>query len=164
MTAIWQYAPGFLGPNGTGPRRVSTLTGIQVSQSDGLGYTIGSGPMAGVNWGFTDQNVLSPRLVVTDASAEVLGHYQSDNQVSSARKKVGNFESIFMGDFAMGDFLNFCWPCFPPSVPSSAALRALLQTTGVHIWSTTGDVVLTDGNLLVIHAAASFRPSRWAAG
>jgi hypothetical protein len=154
-TAIWQYATGFLGPNGASASRVSTLTGIQVSQSDGLGYTIGSGPMAGFNWGFTSQNVLSPRLIVTDASAEVLGHYRSDNQVSSARKKVGNFESIFMGDFAMGDFLNFCWPCFPPSVPSSAALRALLKTTGVHIWSTKGDVVLTDRNLLVIHAAAT---------
>ncbi|PYU19347.1 MAG: hypothetical protein DMG30_24520 [Acidobacteria bacterium] len=40
-------------------------------------------------------------------------------------------------------------------VPSSAALRALLQTTGVHIWSTTGDVVLSDGNLLVVAAAAA---------
>jgi hypothetical protein len=99
--------------------------------------------------------LLSPRLVVTDSSAEALGYYQSDNQVSSARKKVGNFESIFMGDFALGDLLNFCWSCVPNPLPSSAVLRALLQSTGVHIWSTAGDVVFTDGNLLVIHAAAA---------
>lgn len=152
-TAIWQYAPGFLGPNGADASRVSALTGIQVSQSDGYAYTSGSGIMAGYNWGFTNQNQLSPRLVVTDSSAEVLGRYQSDNQVSSARKKVGNFESIFMGDFALGDLLNFCWSCTPNPLPSPAVLRALLQTAGVHIWSTTGDVVFTDGSLLVIHAA-----------
>jgi hypothetical protein len=111
--------------------------------------------MAGYNWGFTNQNWLSPRLVVTDSSAEILGRYQSDNQISSARKKVGNFQSIFMGDFALGDLLNFCWSCVPNPLPDSVVLRALLQTTGVHIWSTTGDVVFTDGNLLVIHAAAA---------
>jgi hypothetical protein len=154
-TAIWQYAPAFLGPNGADASRASALTGITVSQLDGYGYTSGSGPMAGYNWGFTNQNVLSPRLVVTDPNATALGHYQSDNQVSSASKKVGNFESIFMGDFALGDFLNFCWSCTPNPLPSSAALRGLLQTTGVHIWSTTGDVVFTDGSLLVIHAAAA---------
>jgi hypothetical protein len=153
-TAIWQYAPGFLGPNGADASRVSNLTGIQVTQSDGYGYTSGTGVMAGYNWGFTNQNLLSPRLVVNDTGAEILGYYQSDTQPSSARKKVGNFESIFMGDFALGDLLNFCWSCVPNPLPDSAALRALLQTTGVHIWSTTGDVVMTDGTLLVIHAAA----------
>jgi len=154
-TAIWQYAPAFLGPNGPDASRASALTGITVSQLDGYGYTSGSGPMADYNWGFTNQNVLSPRLVVTDPNATALGHYQSDNQVSSASKKVGKFQSIFMGDFALGDFLNFCWSCTPNPLPSSALLRALIQTTGVHIWSTTGDVVFTDGNLLVIHAAAA---------
>jgi len=30
-----------------------------------------------------------------------------------------------------------------------------LQIAGVHIWSTTGDVVIAAGSLLVIHAAAA---------
>jgi len=154
-TAIWQYAPGFIGPSGPDVSQASSLTGIQLSESDGYGYTNGTGLMAGFNWGFTTQNLLSPRLVVTDPNAEVLGYYQSDNQVSSARKKVGNFESIFSGEFTLGDFLNFCWQCASNTLPSANTLRALLQTTGVHIWSTAGDVVLTDGNLLVIHAAAA---------
>jgi hypothetical protein len=148
-TAIWQYAPGFLGPNGADVTRVSKLVGIQVIQSDGLGWTDGDGLMAGYTWGYSHVNVLSPRLVVTDASAEVLGHYRSDNQVSSARKKVGNFESVFIGEFGMSriDVGNVDW--------GPDALRAILQTTGVHIWSTAGDTVQTDGNLLVIHAAAA---------
>jgi hypothetical protein len=150
-TAIWQYAPGVLGPNGADVSRSSTLTGIQLMQLDGYGYTNGTGLMAGYSWGLTSQNVLSPRLVVTDPTAEVLGTYQSDNQVSSARKKVGNFESVFIGEFALGVFTNSAYGTSPPP----DVLRALLQTTGVNIWSTAGDVVLTDGNLLVIHAAAA---------
>jgi hypothetical protein len=146
-TAIWQYAPGFLGPNGVDVSRASRLTGIQLTQSDGYGYTNGTGLLAGSSWGYTSQNVLSPRLVVTDPSAEVLGLYQSDGQVSSARKKVGNFESIFIGEFAMLSNTNGNW--------TPDALGAILQTTGVHIWSTAGDVIHTDGSLLVIHAASA---------
>ena len=36
-TAIWQYALGFLGPNGADLSRSSKLTGIQLIQSDNLG-------------------------------------------------------------------------------------------------------------------------------
>jgi len=148
-TAIWQYAPGFLGPNGADVTRVSKLTGIQVIQSDGVGWTDGDGLMAGFTWGYSHVNVLSPRLIVTDASAEVMGHYRSDNQVSSARKKVGNFESVFIGDFGMSriDVGSVGW--------GPDALRAILRTTGVHIWSTAGDTISTDGTLLVVHAAAA---------
>lgn len=98
-TAIWQYAPGFLGPTGPDVTRASQLTGIQLSQSDNFGTTNGAGAMAGYSWGVAPSNVLSPRLVVTDLSAEVLGRYQIDGLVSTARKKVGNFESLFSGEF-----------------------------------------------------------------
>jgi hypothetical protein len=150
-TAIWQYAPGFLGPNGADVTRASTLTGIQLAEIDGYGYTNGTGPMAGYSWGLMTQNVLSPRLVVTDPAAQPLGSYQSDGQVSSAQKKVGNFESIFIGELALGAFTNTAYATSPPP----DVLRALLQIAGVHIWSTAGDVVITDGNLLVIHAEAA---------
>lgn len=142
-SAIWQYAPGFIGPNGTDVSRASTLTGIQLSQSDGFGVSNGVGLMAGYSWGVAPGNTLSPRLVVTDSSAEILGTYQADGKVSTARKKVGNFESVFSGEYAFtngGDW-------------RPDALTALLQTTGIHTWSTVGDTVNTDGNILVIHAA-----------
>jgi hypothetical protein len=150
-TAIWQYASGFLGPSGPDPNRASSLTGIQLTQMDGYGYTSGVGSMAGYSWGLTNHNMLSPRLVVTDSNAEILGRYQSDNQVSCARKKVGNFESIFMGEFTFGPYQ----PAGVGTAPSADVLRALLQLTGVHLWSATEDVVFTDRNLLVIHAASA---------
>ena len=86
--------------------------GIQVSQSDGYAYTSGSGVMAGYNWGFPNQNLLSPRLIVTDASAEVLGRYQSDNQISSARKRNQKYEAISEGFVAEG-------PGFEPRLTES---------------------------------------------
>ena len=150
-TAIWQYASGFLGPSGPDANRASRLTGIQLTQLDGYGYTSGAGAMAGYSWGLTNHNELSPRLVVTDPNAQVLGTYQSDNQVSSAMKKVGNFESIFIGEFTLGPFQPLAFG----TAPSANVLRALLQITGVHMWSAVEDVVFTDGNLLVIHAAAA---------
>jgi len=144
-TAIWQYAPGYLGPSGADVTRASKLTGIQLSRSDNFGVTNGAGVMAGYTWGISPSNLLSPRLVVTDPNAEILGQYQADGQVSTARQKVGNFESIFSGEFAFSD--TGAW--------RPDALRALLQLTGVHVWSTAGDTVHTDGSLLVVSAAAA---------
>jgi len=121
---------------------------------DNLGFTVGDGALAGYSWGFTSKNVLSPRLVVNDPTAEALGHYQSDGKISAARKKVGNFESVFIGEFGIfgrcATPSNSCHSGFAPD-----PLRVILQTTGVHIWSTAGDTVHTDGKLLVIHAAAA---------
>jgi hypothetical protein len=125
-TAIWQYAPGFIGPNGTDISRASTLTGIQLAQSDGFETSSGVGLLLGYSWGIAANNVFSPRLVVTDASAEVLGRYQLDNQVSTARKKVGNFESVFSGEYGFANGGEW----------RPDALRILLQTAGVYVWST----------------------------
>ncbi len=144
-TAIWQYAPGFLGPNGADVTRASKLTGIQLSRSDNFGTSNGVGALAGYSWGVAPGNVLSPRLVVTDPGAEVLGRYQVDGLVSTARKKAGNFESVFSGEYAFTN--GGGW--------RPDALRVLLQTAGVHVWSTVGDAIHTDGNLLVVHAAAA---------
>jgi hypothetical protein len=92
--------------------------------------------MAGFNWGIKlglptqNQNPMSPRLLVTDPKAEIVGVYQVEGLVSTARKQVGKFESIFSSEFCLGDFYN---PAAYAYSPSPDALRALLQVEGVHM-------------------------------
>jgi hypothetical protein len=141
-TAIWQHAPGFLGGSSSGAAGSSALTGIIVSQIDGYPGTTGVGELNGLAWGFGSggQNVLSPRLVVTDASAEALGVWSTDQTVNSARKSTGGFQSVLLGDFALGN----------PDM-----LRKLLSDAGAHIWIQTDDVLFSDSRNVFIHAASS---------
>jgi uncharacterized protein (TIGR03437 family) len=146
-TAIWQYAPGYLGgPNGPDESRVSRLTGITLKRVDGASGTSGSGLMSGHGWGWPyNQNIVSPRFTVADSSATVLGNYFADHLVSSAQKKVGNFTSIFFGDFGLET------PDPATGVASGDMLRAVLNSAGVHIWTDNGEIVHTDGSFLAIN-------------
>ena len=146
-TAIWQYAPGYLGgPNGPDESRVSLLTGITLKRVDGVSGTTGSGVMSGLGWGWPyNNNIVSPRLTVVDSSATVLGSYFRDQLVSSAQKQVGNFTSIFFGDFGLGA------PDPTTGVWLGDVLRAILGSTGVHIWTDNGEIVHTDGSFLAIN-------------
>lgn len=141
-TAIWQYAPGFLGGSTQGAAGTSLLTGITVTEADGYPGTTGAGELAGSSWGFGDggQNTLSPRLVVNDSGAESLGEWSEDQKENSARKPTDGFTSVLLGDFALGN----------PDV-----LRELLADAGAHIWIQTDDVMFCDGRNLVLHAAST---------
>jgi hypothetical protein len=141
-TAIWQHAPGFLGGSTSGAAGTSLLTGITVSQADGYPGTTGAGELAGSSWGFGTggHNTLSPRLVITDPGAEILGRWSQDQTVNSARKSSDGFTSVVLGDFALDD----------PGV-----LRHLLADAGAHVWIQTDDIFFCDGRNLMVHAASA---------
>jgi hypothetical protein len=103
------------------------------------------GLLLGYSWGIAANNVFSPRLVVTDASAEVLGRYQLDNQVSTAGKKVGNFESVFSGEYGFANGGDW----------RPDALKGTSANGGSLCLEHRGDTLNTDENLLVIHGAAA---------
>ncbi len=136
-TAIWQYAPGYLGPSGPDPNRAARLTGIRLSVHNGHGSSAGAGSLAGERWG--NPRNLAPRLIVTDPQAMVLGRYRSDHRVSAASKRDRGFTSVFLGDIEL----------------TPAMLRALLRHAGVHIWSDGDDIIQTDGLIFAIHSSAS---------
>jgi beta-galactosidase len=140
-TAIWQYAPAYQGPSGRDVSRARALTGIKlkVSKSNGGATNDGLSILAGEHWGWPERGTLSPRLVVADSNVVILGRYRSDRQVSAASKRVGSAQSVFLGGIGLN-----------PNV-----LRILLKQAGVHIWSDSGDVIQTDGNILAIHSSSS---------
>ena len=141
-TAIWTYAAGYLGPNGPDAARMSTLTGIDVAVSSGTAVSTGTGLLDKEQLGsiFPDTNkpmIFQPRFVVTDKSAEPLGHYRSDGALSAARKKIDNFNSIYIGDVG-----------FTPTL-----LDRLFESAGVHVWTRDGSVTVADKTFLMIHSA-----------
>jgi uncharacterized protein (TIGR03437 family) len=141
-TAIWQYAPGYIGPSGPDSSQSQALTGIQLAAASGYSGSTGDSLMENIVWGWaweTPWDVLSPRLIVTDPNVTGLGHYWSDSAVSTSVKQVNGFNSVFVGDVG--------W--------NTQMLTQLLTMAGVHIWTVDDDVIHTDGSYLVVHAGAA---------
>jgi len=141
-TAIWQLAPGYSDGTVSSAGNVSRVTGISLKQVDGFGGSTGTGLLSGSVWGWAwgqRRNVLSPRLVVDDPDAVVLGRYWADNEASTASKRTGGFQSVFVGDIG--------W--------NAEMLRPLLRAAGVHLWSENGDVVQADDRWLAFHSSAA---------
>ena len=134
-TAIWVYAPGYLGPNGADVRRVRKAARIEVEANDGELGSRGEGLLDGETWG--PSITVSPRLVVVDEGATRLGRYRADGLVSAAETTAGGHRSVLLCDWG----------------PSGGVLRRLFESAGCHIWTRGGEVVQTDGSVLVIHSA-----------
>jgi len=133
-TAIWIYAPGYIGPEGADITRACRLTGIKLSVRDGRQGSEGVGLLKGESWG--PELPLSPRLFVADEKAEALGRYKSDGSISAAQTRNGHHRSIFLGDMGV----------------TSRMLKWLFQSSGVHIWAKDAGVIQTDGDVLMIHS------------
>lgn len=145
-TAIWCYAPGYIGDQGPDLEQACRLTGIKLAVSDGEQGSHGEGALAGLAWGGGGMGpggfvVLSPRFFVDDAAAQPLGRYQAGGQVSAARVVSGRHQSVYLGDLGL----------------STALLGELFGAAGAHRWTRGGEVVLTDGRFLAVHAGEAGR-------
>lgn len=134
-TAIWQYAPGFLGPSGADIKRCGRITGIHLAVKDGKLGSRGQGDITNHTWGWFAENRVSPRLIVDDQEAEPFGHYVDGGEISAARKRVGDHSTVFVGDFGLNPRL----------------LAHLFEEAGVHIWTRNSVIIHTDGNTLLVH-------------
>ena len=135
-TAIWQFAPGYVGPSGADVNRCSRVTGIRLAVQDGKLGSRGEGELANLTWQWGGENIVSPRLVVDDPQVQSLGRYLDGQKISTARKSVDNYTSIFLGDFGT----------------SISVLTKLFEKGGAHIWTKNKEVIYTDGNFLFVHA------------
>ncbi len=141
-TAIWNYAAGYLGPQGPDATRMKALTGLEIATDDGTQVSEGIGPLAGETlgascaWSGQPMN-FSPRFTVRDPAAEPLSVYKSDGAVASAQKQVGRIRSVYLGGVGL----------------TAPVLRRLFVEAGAHSWTDDGSVVVTDGSFLMIHSA-----------
>ncbi len=136
-TALWVYAPNAYGPKGFDAARCESLTGIKTASKSGVQGSTGEGLLAGMAWGWAEN--VSPRPVVEDPEAEVMGRYDSDGAISAARKKSDGFQSVYLADIAL-----------TPSV-----MRKVFEQAGAHIWTSDDSIVQCDGRTLEVHRSAA---------
>ncbi len=134
-TAVWVYAPGYIGPAGMDASRTAKLVGMSIAIAPGVQSSEGAGLLAGEHWGVGLQIV--PRMQITDSAVKVLGRYVTDHLISAAEVTSGRHRSIFLADIQV----------------AAGVLRKLCESAGVHLWTRDGEIVQTDGRFLTIHAA-----------
>lgn len=133
--AIWLYGAACAGGDGYDPEGIAKASGIAVEAKPGKQGSQGAGLLAGEEWGIS--NVVEPRPVVVESEdVEILGRYTADGAPSAARTRMGEHESVFIGDIGV----------------STSVLRKLYNLGGAHIWADGGEAVYTDGEFLVVHS------------
>jgi len=131
--AVWVGAPGIVGEKGLDVARSARLTGVRLRLAPGRQRRVGSGALAGEEWG--PELEVAPRLAVDDPLATPLARYADDGLVAAAEAQLGRCRSVFVGGIGV----------------SWRVLARLLESAGVHRWARDGEIVHADGRLLVVH-------------
>jgi hypothetical protein len=156
-TALWVYAPGYLGESGASAEAVSALTGIRVAARlptdvrfskaariylTDLDHPITRGGSPAVLYG-TDAPV-APILIGDDPEARVLGRLLP---VHGSSRGVGEHPGLLVKEIDGWTSVFSSAPNLPPFL-----LRNIARTAGVHVYSEADDVVTASERLLMVHA------------
>ncbi len=144
-TALFFYAPGYLGPEGASLDAMRALTGITIAKDDGPGkpqiLVDASDPLAqGLA---TDkplgaqQLTVAPIFYADDPDARVVGRMVDGKQPGLVVKQQDGWTSVYSGAMQLPQGL----------------MRNLARAAGVHVWLDTDDALYTDGQYVGIHAA-----------
>jgi beta-galactosidase len=134
-TVVWFYGGGFLADNAE-DANMTAATGISVVRSmpqsgkvtpDAAGSQFGEG----LSEPFGTSTVLDPLWAVNDEKVEVIGRYLNGEVAAAAKRTPGGLR-IYIGAL-------HC---------PAKLLRNILRLSGVHVYSDSDDVVLTDGKFL----------------
>ena len=141
-TAVWFYGAGFLNEEASDANMTDT-TGIRLSsaqrQSGKVTPLAANGALAeGLSEPFGADTILDPCWIVADEGAEVIGRY-ADGAVAAAAAKTPKGLRVYIGAL-------HC---------PAKLLRNILKQSGVHLYSDSDDVVLTDGEFLCLSATSA---------
>jgi hypothetical protein len=176
-TAIWVYAPGYIGENELSTEQMSALTGIHLAESD----TIGELRVEVTNFDHPYTKFLRKGFAYgTDVDVNnIIKYYDhqiylKDPRDPSLRRDLPGFRISprFYCDDPKADVLGKLtgidkpglvvkkqpggWTSVYSAAPilPAALLRNILRSAGGHIYSTANDVVSADKNSLCIYAPA----------
>ena len=133
---IWVYAPGFSNDKSVSIDQVSKLTGFQLRSTspDTIPY-IEIFPSFGNFPAQAAQGSYDPQLAIADPQAEILGSYLTTGIPAFGRKDMNSWTSWYIG--------------VPPT--NGDLLRKIMVEAGVHIYTSTGDIVYEGSGMVVVH-------------
>ncbi|MCL4195160.1 MAG: beta-galactosidase, partial [Thermoguttaceae bacterium] len=145
-TAVFLYAPGYLGPEGESLANMQALTGIRIARDDGEGHPQilleAADPLAqGLP---SSQPLGDPRLMVSpvfyadDAEARIAARLTESRRPGLVVKNAAGWTSIYSSAMPLAPGL----------------MRNIARSAGVHVWLESDDALYTDGQFAGIHAAA----------
>jgi hypothetical protein len=144
-TALFVYAPGYLGPEGESLDQMRALTGIRIAKQDretrpqvllAAGDPLARGLTSGQPLGAPGLTVW-PSFYADDPAVRVAGRLVDLRQPGLVIKRLGHWTSVYSAAMQL-----------PPGL-----LRNLARMAGVHVWLDTDDALYTDGQIVGLHAA-----------
>jgi len=141
-TAVWFYGGGFLSDHASEANMTDVIR-LELARSDPLPGKVTPQPAGGklaegLAEEFGTDAKLDPRWVVSEPGVEVLGRY-ADGGIAAAAKRTPDGLRVYIGAL-------HC---------PAKLLRNVVKDAGVHVYSDSDDVVLTDGRFLCITATTA---------
>ncbi len=145
-TAVFLYAPGYLGPEGESLANMQALTGIRIARDDAEGHPqilleaadpLAQGLPAGQPLG-DPRLTVSPVFYADDAEARIAARLTESRRPGLVVKKAAGWTSIYSSAMPLAPGL----------------MRNIARSAGVHVWLESDDALYTDGQFAGIHAAA----------
>jgi len=148
-TALFVYAPGYLGPGGESLDGMRALAGIRIAKEDResrpqmlleAGDLLARDLKRGSPLGAANLKVW-PQFYADDPEARVAGRLVDNARPGLVIKRLDGWTSVYSAAMQL-----------PP-----ALLRNLARSAGAHIWLDTEDALYTDGQIVGLHAATEGR-------
>ena len=144
-TALFLYAPGYLGPEGPSLQDMEALTGIKLAKDDREGRPQirleAADPLAqGVATDRAigdEQLTVSPRFFAEDSEARVAGRLVDSQRAGLVVKRLSGWTSVYSAAMPL----------------PSGVVRNLARQAGVHVWMESDDALYADGQYAGVHAA-----------
>ncbi len=146
-TALFAYAPGYLGPHGASLPAMAALSGIRIAKDDAEGrpqlllepndpLARGLAPQTPV--GAKDLTV-APRFYAEDPAAHIAGRLVGSRQAGLVVKPMDGWTSIYSAAMQL----------------PAGLMRNIARSAGVHVWLETDDALYLDDQFAGIHAATA---------